>query len=115
MVRALVCACALSFCVAAIAAEGDLRARGEKLFADQKCGACHAIAGKGNPDGPLDEVGSKLSAGDIRAWLLETKRMARSTNATFRRHRENNMKEYNNLPKEDIDALVAYLSSLKKK
>ena len=108
------CACALSFGVAAIAAEGDPRERGQKIFVDQQCGLCHAIAGNGNLDGPLDDVGSRLSADTIRAWLTETKRMTRKTAATFRRHRQPEMTEYK-LLKDDVDALVAYLSSLKKK
>ena len=32
--------------------------RGMKVYADQKCSVCHSIAGKGNPKGPLDDVGS---------------------------------------------------------
>ena len=31
-------------------------AAGAKVYADQKCGVCHSIAGKGNAKGPLDGV-----------------------------------------------------------
>jgi mono/diheme cytochrome c family protein len=85
-------------------------AQGEKVFTDQKCSLCHSIGGKGNSKGPLDEIGSKLSADDIRAWLTDAKAMTAKTKAA----RKPEMKAYT-LPKEDVDALVAYLSAMKKK
>jgi mono/diheme cytochrome c family protein len=83
---------------------------GEKVYIDQKCSVCHSIAGKGNAKGPLDDVGNKLPAADIRAWLVDAKAMTVKTKAT----RKPEMKAYT-LEKEDVDALVAYLSSMKKK
>jgi len=85
-------------------------AAGAKIFTDQKCSLCHSIAGKGNTKGPLDEVGSKDSAADIRAWIEDAPGMTTKTGAT----RKPVMKAYS-LPKGDVDALVAYLSTLKKK
>ena len=79
------------------------------MFTDQKCTLCHSIAGKGNAKGSLDGVGSKLSADEIRSWITDPKGMAAKTKAT----RKPEMKVYT-LPKDDVDALVAYLSSLKK-
>jgi mono/diheme cytochrome c family protein len=105
MLRTAICVVILGFAGAASAA-----AQGEKLFIDQKCTLCHSIGGKGNVKGPLDEVGSKLSADDIRAWLTDAKAMTAKTKAT----RKPEMKAYT-LPKEDVDALVAYLSAMKKK
>lgn len=93
--------------IAASAAAQD-KAKGEKVYADQKCSLCHSIGGKGNPKGPLDDVGAKLKADDIRAWITDAKGMTAKTKAT----RKPDMKQYT-LPKEDVDALVAYLSSLK--
>ena len=87
----------------------DLKAKGEKVYADQKCSLCHSIAGKGNAKGALDGVGSKLSEADIRAWITDAQGMTTKTGAT----RKPAMKQYS-LPKDDVDALVAYLSSLKK-
>ena len=84
-------------------------AAGAKVFADQKCSLCHSVAGKGNAKGPLDDVGSKLSTADIRAWIEDAPGMTAKTNAT----RKPAMKTYT-LPKGDVDNLVAYLSSLKK-
>ena len=84
--------------------------RGMKVYADQKCSICHAIAGKGNAKGALDSVGGQLKAEEIREWLVSPVEMAKKTKAD----RKPVMKAYTNLPKEDLDALVAYLSSLKK-
>jgi mono/diheme cytochrome c family protein len=85
-------------------------AAGAKLFIDQKCSLCHSVAGKGNAKGALDEVGTKLSAGDIRAWISDAKAMTAKTGAT----RKPEMKAYT-LEKAEVDSLVAYLVTLKKK
>ena len=83
--------------------------RGAEVYAEQKCSLCHSIAGKGNPKGPLDGVGSKLSADEIRQWIVNPKEMTEKTKAA----RKPPMKAYPNLPPADVDALVAYLQSLK--
>ena len=88
----------------------DVKAAGEKVFAEQKCSLCHSVAGKGNAKGPLDEVGGKLTADEIRAWLVDAKSMTAKTRAA----RKPEMKAYA-LPKDDVDALVAYLSAMRKK
>jgi mono/diheme cytochrome c family protein len=84
--------------------------RGKAVFAEQKCSICHSTAGKGNPKGPLDDVGSKLTADEMRQWLTSPTEMADKAKAT----RKPPMKSFSTLPKEDIDALVAYLQTLKK-
>jgi mono/diheme cytochrome c family protein len=107
--RSLVLAAVLCVSVAATAAAQDAKAKGEKVYADQKCSLCHSIAGKGNAKGSLDDVGSKLKADEIRQWIVDAKGMTAKTKAT----RKPEMKQYT-LVKDDVDALVAYLSSLKK-
>lgn len=102
----------LTLCVglAATAAAQDAKvAKGEKLFADQKCTLCHSIGDKGNKKGPLDGVATKIKADEIREWLVDAKAMTAKTKPT----RKPEMKAYS-LPKEDVDALVAYLTTLKK-
>jgi mono/diheme cytochrome c family protein len=102
----------LTLCVglAATAAAQDAKvAKGEKLFADQKCTLCHSIGDKGNKKGPLDGVATKIKADEIRDWLVDAKGMTAKTKPT----RKPEMKAYT-LPKEDVDALVAYLTTLKK-
>jgi mono/diheme cytochrome c family protein len=84
--------------------------RGIKVYAAQKCSVCHSIAGKGAKRGPLDEVGSKLSEDEIREWIVNAPEMTKKTKST----RKPVMKNYKHLPKDDVDGLVAYMSSLKK-
>jgi mono/diheme cytochrome c family protein len=87
----------------------DVKA-GEKVFVDQKCSVCHSIAGKGNQKGALDDIGSRLSADEIRMWMTDAKAMTAKTKA----ERKPPMRQYD-LPKDQVDALVAYLTTLKKK
>jgi mono/diheme cytochrome c family protein len=86
--------------------------KGAKVYADQKCSMCHSIAGKGNAKGVLDGVGTKLTAADIHAWIVDPATMATKAKAD---RKPAMLTKYAALPKEEIDALVAYLSSLKKK
>ena len=82
---------------------------GMQVYANQKCSLCHSIGEKGNKKGPLDEVGSKYPAADLRAWIVDAKGMTEKTKAA----RKPPMKNYD-LPKADVDALVAYMATLKK-
>ncbi len=95
--------------LAGVAAAQDKVAQGKALFDANKCSICHSIAGKGNPKGSLDGVGSKLSAAEIKEWLTDPAGMATKTKA----ERKPPMKKYTFKP-EEVDALTAYLSSLKK-
>jgi mono/diheme cytochrome c family protein len=96
--------------LAVTAAAQDAKvARGESVFADQKCALCHSIGDKGNKKGPLDGVASKLKPEEIREWIVDAKGMIAKTKAP----RKPEMKAYT-LPKDDVDALVAYLMTLKK-
>ena len=92
-----------------LAAQDATIAKGQQVYADQKCGLCHSIGDKGNKKGPLDDVGSKLTEAEIRGWITDAKGMTAKTKAT----RKPEMKSYN-LSKGDLDALVAYMQSLKK-
>jgi mono/diheme cytochrome c family protein len=85
-------------------------AGGEKVYAAQKCSLCHSIAGKGNKKNPLDGVGTKLSADDIRKWITHPDEMTAQTKSTKKPPMP---KEFDKLPAADLDALVAYLHSLK--
>jgi mono/diheme cytochrome c family protein len=93
---------------AGIASAADA-AKGEALFTAQKCTMCHAVAGKGNKKYPLDGMGAKLSAADIKEWLVNPDAMhAKKGDKPVMK-----MKSYKSLSAEDIDNLVAYVSSLK--
>lgn len=95
--------------VASAQAQGQID-RGQKVFAAQKCSICHSIAGQGNKNGPLEGIGSKLSADEIRQWIVAAPEMTAKTKA----ERKPVMKAFTGLPTDDLDGLVAYLQSLKK-
>jgi mono/diheme cytochrome c family protein len=107
--RSIVLGVAMVIGMAGSAAAQDARAKGEQVYAAQKCSICHSIAGKGNVKGPLDGVGSKLTPDELRLWIVDAKAMTAKTKAP----RKPEMRNYT-LPKEDLDALVAYMVSLKK-
>jgi mono/diheme cytochrome c family protein len=94
---------------AGTASAQDAVQTGQKVYTSQKCSICHSIGGTGNKKGPLDGVGAKLSADQIRQWITNAPEMSAKANAT----RKPAMKAYT-LPKEELDGLVAYLASLKK-
>jgi mono/diheme cytochrome c family protein len=96
----------LVWCVLSVAGVTSVAAqeatRGEQIYAEQKCSVCHSIAGKGNAKGPLDDVGTKLSADDIRAWIVDPAGMTAKTNAS---RKPVMPAKYKSLPKEDPEAL----------
>lgn len=94
---------------AASAAAQDAK-QGEKVYAAQKCNLCHAIAGKGNKTNPLDGVGAKLSADEIRQWITDPVGMTAKAKSTKKPPMP---AKYKSLPAADLDGLVAYMQSLK--
>ncbi len=96
---------------AAQAAPAPAADKGAAVFAAQKCSLCHSLDGKGNAKGVLDGIGTKLTAAEIRQWIVTPAEMAVKANAT----RKPAMKAFPTMPKDDLDALVAFLSSKKKK
>jgi mono/diheme cytochrome c family protein len=114
--RTLMSVAALTF-VAGIAApaaaagqdEAQVK-RGQEVYTAQKCSLCHQIAGKGNKASPLDGVGKKLSADDIRKWITHPAEMTKQTKSTKKPPMP---AKYGKLPAADLDALVAYMQSLK--
>lgn len=96
--------------LASVAAAQDPVKKGEELFTSQKCTMCHSVAGKGNKKFPLDGVGGKLSAADIKEWIVNPDAMqAKQTGPKP----VMKMKSFKSLPAADVDALVAYMGSLK--
>ena len=91
--------------------DADLVKKGQQVYDAQKCSVCHSVAGKGGKANPLDGVGSKLSADDTRQWIVEPIEMAKKANSTKKPPMP---KKYDKLPAGDLDALVAYMQSLKK-
>jgi mono/diheme cytochrome c family protein len=110
--RAMMFTTALALAAPAAAAGQDAAAvkKGQAVYDAQKCSTCHQIAGKGNKVSPLDGVGKKLSAEEIRQWIVNPTEMTAKTKSTKKPPMP---AKYGKLPPADIDALVAYLQSLK--
>ena len=90
--------------------EAQDAAKGEQVYTAQKCSMCHAIQGKGNKANPLDGVGKKLSVADTREWILNPVEMMKKTKSTAKPPMP---ARYGKLAPADVDALVAYMQSLK--
>jgi mono/diheme cytochrome c family protein len=99
-----------AFAMATPAAAQDAAKKGQEVYAAQKCQTCHAIAGKGNKMNPLDGVGAKLSADDVKQWITHPTEAAAKAKSTKKPLMPN---KYGSLPAADLDALVAYMQSLK--
>jgi mono/diheme cytochrome c family protein len=111
MKRVLVAsALTLSFTAVSFVAYGQDVKKGEAVYTAQKCSLCHAIAGKGGKANPLDGVGAKLSADDIRQWITHPTDAAAKAKSTKKPPMP---AKYGSLPAADLDALVAYMASLK--
>ena len=85
-------------------------AKGQQLYAAQKCSMCHQVAGKGNKLSVLDGVGAKLTGEQIKEWLVDPAAAAEKAKSTKKPLMP---KTYAKLPPADVDALVAYMQSLK--
>ncbi len=81
----------------------DTQDHGKEVYAMQKCALCHSIAGIGGKKLPLDGVGSRIKAEEIRKWIRTPKSMKA----------DSTMKAYPNLPEKDLNDLIAYLTTLR--
>jgi mono/diheme cytochrome c family protein len=115
MIGVTVAAIAMTALSAGFVSAQDAKAKGEKVYADEKCSMCHSIAGKGNAKGPLDDVGKKLSADDIREWIVDPAAATAKAKAERKPPMTSIASKLKALSKDDVDSLVAYLSSLKGK
>ena len=99
------------YTTAPLMAAGQDVKRGAEVYAAQKCSVCHSIAGKGGKSSPLDGVGSKFTAEQLKEWIVDPITAAKSHSSTKKPPMP---KKYDKLPAADIDNLVAYMASLKK-
>lgn len=95
--------------IAAPAVAQDKVATGAKLYGDNKCSVCHSINGVGNKKFPLDGVGKRLSAEAAMLWMVDPKAAADKAGKKMTMP----MKSYKTLSAADLDAIVAYMLSLK--
>ncbi len=100
----------LSIALSAMALAAGVRADetktielGKEVYLAQRCQTCHSIAGAGSRRYPLDDVGSRLSEADIRQWIVAPQKVDPKVKK----------KAFDKLPADQLDALVAYLLSLK--
>lgn len=101
---------ALCLLAAPATAQNPQIGRGYEVYKKNNCKICHSLGGQGNRMGTAhDGVGGRLKPEQIRQWLMDPKAMAQKTGST----KKPPMIPYKHLPKADLDALVAYLASLK--
>ena len=112
-------AVALSLAGTALSAQTPdpkLANEGKKLYATYKCDKCHQIAGRGSKKGPLDGVGAKLSAADIKRWFTHPAEMEAKLE---KKPKGTDAMSYalksKAIEPAEIDALVAYMQTLTKK
>jgi len=88
-------------------------AAGQKLYDTLKCGTCHQVKGVGGKlSTALDGVGGKLPAADIRKWLTDPASMEAKLPKKPTMPMSTYLKSHK-LADADVDALTAYMLSLK--
>ena len=82
--------------------------RGRQIYEQQGCGFCHSIAGQGNPRNPLDGVGNKRNASELRNFIIGSDTLEGLLPTGIRKMKQ----KYKELSADDLDALVVYMQSL---
>ncbi len=77
-------------------------AEGRRVYDEQNCALCHSIAGEGSPRSPLDGVGDRLDAEELRLWVVDPQAVDPGVRKPA----------YDDLPEDEVEVLVAYLQSL---
>jgi mono/diheme cytochrome c family protein len=80
---------------------------GGRAFERLHCATCHSIAGRGNPDSPLDHVGARLDRAALRAWATGSGSAREQLPASIVRRKARAADD------PDLDALVEYLAQQK--
>lgn len=75
---------------------------GRLVYDDERCAACHSIAGVGGRRGALDGVGRRLDRETIRLWIVDPQAVRPGIRKP----------SYEHLSAERLDALIAYMESL---
>jgi cytochrome c len=81
---------------------------GKKAYVKYDCKKCHLIGTEGSKTSPLNGVATKMSADDIRKWLVNPDEMT----AKLKKKPKVKMKKQPISPAE-VDALMAYMLTLK--
>ncbi len=81
---------------------------GLKIYNQQGCSLCHAIEGHGNPRSPLDGVGSKRSAEELRNWVMgDDEIQGQLSERSFK------FKQAHRITDDELESLIYYLQSLR--
>ena len=80
---------------------------GRQVYLQQNCARCHSIAGEGNPRIPLDNIGVKHSAEELRDYITGADRLNLSKRISKLKQ------QYQLLPTDELDALIIYMRSLR--
>ena len=96
---------------AAAAGQGDKVAAGKKIYDTNQCKTCHMAEKVGNKQYPLDGISAKMSDADIRKWMTATTEMEAKLKEAPKVKMSAMWKK--KLGDEDLEALVAYIKSLK--
>jgi len=81
---------------------------GRQIYMQQSCGFCHSIAGQGNPRNPLDGVGKKRTASELRNFITGADTLQGVLTTSIRKMKQ----KYKELPDDELDALIIYMQSL---
>ncbi len=84
-------------------------AAGKRVYDAQNCARCHSVAGEGSPRSPLDGVGASLGPVELLHYATGHAAIAEDLSPRVLKEKQG----YQSLPKDDLDALVAYLQSLR--
>lgn len=110
MTRVMMTVVAVMMGVAGLGAQDAKKiAMGKDLYQKYACEKCHQIAGKGSKISPLDGVASKMTAAEMKQWITDPDTMT----AKLAKKPAAKMKKVD-MPEPEVDAIVAYLQTLKK-
>lgn len=82
---------------------------GRQIYQQQSCEFCHSIAGHGNPRNPLDGIGTKRTASELRNYITGSDTLQGLLSNNIRKMKQ----KYRELSSDELDALVTYMQSLK--
>jgi cytochrome c2 len=83
-------------------------AAGYEVFRNRGCERCHSVQGVGSRRFPLDGVGSRRTAGELRAWTVASAAVQDSLSPSASRAK----RRYEELPEEEMRLLLEWMGSL---
>ncbi len=95
--------------VAAIVLDPQRVEAGRLVYQQQACARCHSIAGEGTGRNPLDGVGARRNAEELRDWIIG----ADNLEGVLAERAFEQKQAHKELPDDDLDALVIYMQSLR--